>query len=200
LSSAGIKIKNHKICGMILCMEREIEVKAKIDDFHVLIKKLESLGCKISGPISQYDYIYNQNGIDLGKTHETPVLRIREQGDRIIFTYKQNISGELDCLEKELDVSNGKTIREIIGMLGYSKSVEVEKIRRKTKYKELEICLDEVKELGFFIEVEKMTDDMNDNGQKMQEELFDFLESIGVSKKNKMSQGYDSMIYEKNSK
>jgi adenylate cyclase class IV len=84
-------------------MEREIEVKAKVYDFDALIKKPEDWGCKISEPISQHDYVYNQNGIDLSKGHETSVLRIREQNDRIIFTYKQNISGEIDCLEKEMD-------------------------------------------------------------------------------------------------
>ena len=178
-------------------MEREIEVKAKVDNFDALIKKLEDLGCKISEPISQHDYIYNQNGIDLSKTHETPVLRIRRQDGRNIFTLKQNISGELDCLEKEMDVSDGKILGEIIELLGYSKSVEVEKIRRKTKYKELEICLDEVKNLGTFVEVEKMTDDMSGDGQKTQDELIDCLESIGVNKENKVLQGYDSMIYEK---
>jgi len=71
-------------------MKYEIEVKAKVKNFDGLISKLKELGCVLSEPIVQDDYIFNQKGVDL-KNHnnDTPVLRIREQAGKIIFTVKK---------------------------------------------------------------------------------------------------------------
>ena len=77
--------------------------------------------------------------------------------------------------------------------MGYKPAVEIHKVRRRAKYKDYEICLDGVKELGAFVEVEKITD--NENADKVQDELFSFLESLGVSKDNRETHGYDTLIY-----
>ncbi|MEI6843239.1 MAG: class IV adenylate cyclase [bacterium] len=175
-------------------MKCEVEVKAKVSDSVSLTKKLSEMGCFLSDPIEQHDYIYNQKGIDLSH-HTTPVLRIRVQGERTIFTFKQNRGGELDCIEKEVDVNSKETLSEIIELLGYEKTVEVHKTRKKGIYNDLEICLDDVKGLGVYIEVEKMTDE---DGQKVQKELFDFLKTLGIKEEDRVMQGYDSQIYEKN--
>jgi predicted adenylyl cyclase CyaB len=60
------------------------------------------------------------------------------------------------------------------------------------------ICLDEVKELGSYIEVEKISED--DNANEVQNELFTFLESLGVNKENRETHGYDTLLYIKNNK
>jgi len=174
----------------------EIEVKAKIQDFDNLIFKLKEMGCVLSEPIIQHDRIYNKKGLDIRKGyHDSPVLRIRGQGERIIFTLKMNRSNELDCIEKETDVSNKDELRDIIELLGFEKTIEVHKKRVKTNYKEYEICLDEVENLGSFIEVEKMSDE---DGEKVQNELFDFLEGLGVKKEDRVLIGYDTTMWLKN--
>jgi adenylate cyclase class 2 len=179
-------------------MKSEIEVKAKVEDLSVLISKLEEIGCVFSSPIIQDDYIYNQKGVDLRKGSQgTPVLRVRKQGERIIFTLKKDRSNELDCIEKEIDVTDENTLKEIIELLGFEKTVEVHKKRQKCKFNEYEICLDEVEGLGSFIEVEKMSDE---DGGKVQKELFDFLKKLGVSEENRILVGYDTMIWQKGNK
>lgn len=175
-------------------MSYEIEVKAKLRDLESTKSKICALGCVFSAPIIQHDFIYNQKGIKVEMRHKTPVLRIRKQNDKTIFTVKQDRANELDCIERELTVSDGDTMQEIFKMLGYTKTVEVKKIRMKTKYKDYEICLDEVDGLGSFIEVEKIS---SESADKVQKELFDFLISLGVSKEDRVVQGYDSMIWEK---
>jgi len=77
-------------------------------------------------------------------------------------------------------------------LLNYEQTVEVHKKRIKTSYKDYEICLDEVAGLGSFIEVEKMSDE---NGEKVQKELFDFLKTLGVSKEDRVFNGYDTLIW-----
>lgn len=177
-------------------MKYEIEVKAKIKDLNILTAKLKELGCVLSLPIIQDDYIYNQKGIDLkDHKHNTPVLRIREQEGRTIFTMKKNRSDELDCIEKEVEVDDKNKLKEIIELLGFEQTVEVHKKRQKGRYGEYEICLDEVQDLGSFIEVEKLS---NEDGEKVKNKLFNFLEKLGINKEDRVSIGYDSQIWLKN--
>ncbi len=171
----------------------EIEVKAKAQDFDLLIVNLKELGCTLSEPIVQDDYIYQKK--DGGKEKGFPVLRIRKQNKKILFTLKKNRSNELDCIEKEIEVNNDIILSEIIELLDYTKTVEVHKKRIKTNYKDYEICLDSVDNLGYFIEVEKMSDE---DGEKIQNELFDFLETIGIKKEDRVFKGYDTLLLEKN--
>lgn len=178
-------------------MKSEIEVKAKINNFEDIKNKLIALGCILSEPIIQDDYIYTIKNLDLHKGYgDYPILRIREQNNnKIIFTLKKNRSNELDCIEKEVEVSDKNTMLEIFELMGYESNVEVHKTRIKCNYGEYEICLDDVRDLGFYIEVEKMSDE---DGEKVQNELFDFLQTLGVSREDRVLNGYDTLIWMKN--
>jgi len=176
----------------------EIEVKAKVGDFELLKNKLIEIGCILSEPIIQHDYIYTIKYLDIKKGYDgSAVLRIIEQNDKIIFTLKKNRSNELDCIEKEVFVSNRETMQEIFELMGYESNVEVNKKRIKTNYGEYEICLDEVEGLGSYVEVEKMSDE---DGEKVQNELFEFLQTLGVAKEDRVFNGYDTLIWMKNNK
>ena len=175
---------------------REIEVKAKAKDFGALIDKLQSLGCKISDPINQKDYIYGKPGISLLEWAPGRILlRIRDQDGKYIFTYKHSLNTELDKVEREVEVSDPKQMEDIINFLDFQKIIEVHKIRRKVKYQDYEICLDKVKGLGDFVEVEKMS--VDGDGEKIQQELWNFLKSLGVAEEDRVTVGYDRLIYAK---
>jgi len=177
-------------------MKLEIEVKAKVRDFQLIKNKLIEIGCVLSEPIIQHDYIYTVKDLDINKGYnDSAILRIREQNGKYIFTLKKNRSNELDCIEKELEISNKETMQEIFELMGYESNVQVHKTRIKGTYAEYEICLDEVEGLGSYIEVEKMSDE---DGEKVQNELFDFLQTLGVSKEDRVFNGYDTLIWMKN--
>jgi len=177
-------------------MKLEIEVKAKVKDFEIIKDKLKELGCVLSLPIIQNDYIYNSKTTNIREGYDgSPILRIRKQGEKILFTLKKNRTNELDCIEKEIEVSNDETLRDILLLMNYESNVEVHKKRIKTTYKDYEICLDEVEGLGTYIEVEKMSEE---DGEKVQNELFEFLETLGVSKEDRVFKGYDTLIFLKN--
>jgi adenylate cyclase, class 2 len=177
-------------------MKKEIEVKAKVEDLNILKKKLEELGCVFSLPTEQKDTIFVNFDSDFTAFMPgTNLLRIRETNSKIIFTLKQPQSNELDCIEKEIEVSDKEQLKDILELMGFHEAIQVHKIRTKTKFNELEICLDEVKELGTFVEVEKITDG---DGETVQNELLNFLESLGVSRENRVTRGYDTLVYLKN--
>jgi adenylate cyclase, class 2 len=177
-------------------MQKEIEVKAKIDDLNILKNKLTDLGCVFSEPIVQNDIIFiNFNDADFTKfTNNKNFLRIRKTKDKIYFTLKRPQSNELDCIEKEVEINDDEQMRGIIELLDYHEVVKVDKIRTKTRYNDMEICLDEVENLGSFIEVEKI---VTGDGDVVQEELFRFLESLGVKREDRVMNGYDTLMYMK---
>ena len=70
------------------------------------------------------------------------------------------------------------------------------KTRSITHYNKFEICVDNVQDLGDFIEVESITDE-GDAGS-IQEEMFSFLESLGVKREDRVFDGYDILILKKN--
>lgn len=178
-------------------MRKEIEVKARVTDKEKLEQSLQELGCVLSDSIRQEDAVYFHNESKLPFSHSgagVQILRIRKQNDgKILLTFKESLSGGLDCIEHETEINDPEEMREILLMIGYEIVVEVKKNRRKAKYGEYEICLDEVDGLGSFIEVEQITD--AEDSELIQKELFDFLMKLGVNEEDRVADGYDTMLY-----
>jgi adenylate cyclase, class 2 len=172
---------------------KEIEVKAKIMDKKVLVQKLAALGCRLSEPSRQKDRIFVPNGLTVPVPNGTSVLRIREQDGKQIFTFKRPLTNQLDCIERELGIDGAEALAEIFGLLGFYESSRVSKQRQKGKYKDLEICVDTVEELGNYIEVEKLSEDAD--SEKVQRELFEFLKTLGVREEDRVHDGYDVLMY-----
>lgn len=180
-------------------MVREIEVKAKTQDISALKEKLLELGCSFSEPLTQHDTIYLPEGIQYPVQKKgMAVMRIRDQNGKLMLTMKKAIENELDNIEKEISFENKQEAHDMLCEMGYYAAVSVKKTRVKCKHEDVEICIDEVEGLGSFIEVEKLCEDDKDSEQ-VQEELFAFLQTLGVSQDDQVLKGYDTMMAEKNS-
>jgi adenylate cyclase class 2 len=177
----------------------EVEVKAKLRNKEMVMKKLESFGCKFGEVLHQIDHVYFPEGFVFPPPISTAVLRVREQNEKYFLTLKISQSGRQDSIERELQISDGKMMMEIIKLLKYQEAPTVDKKRIKTKFKDMTIELDEVKELGEFIEVEKIVTNENPEERKaIQKELADFIETLGVAKEDLMVNAkYDIMLFEK---
>ena len=179
-------------------MRKEVEVKAKVSDFGKVKQGLIQMGCAFSDPIIQDDMTFVDSSygpydeFQPGKN----ILRIRKNDGKYIFTIKQPQRNEMDVIERETEISDPEEFKEALLLMGYKQMVEIHKTRVKTKYKDYEICLDEVKDLGSFTEVEKITEE--ENTEEIQRQLFEFLTSLGVDPKDQVFNGYDTLIYLKN--
>ena len=176
---------------------KEVEVKVKIKSIKEIQTKLENSGFEFSSPVIQKDVIFTDP--QTAKKFDTFVsdvnfLRIREQGDKIIFTLKRPQTGELDCIEREIEFKNIKQMKDIIKYLGYEEVVTVYKTRSIAKKGSYEISLDSVKNLGDFIEVEHIVD-MDVDSKKAQEDMWDFLSKLGIDQKDEVTRGYDTLTY-----
>ncbi len=182
-------------------MRKEIEVKAEVKDIEKLEKELAALGCVLSEPIEQDDMVFiNYDGSFTEFPAGTNFLRIRKvTGKSAVFTLKQpQKDNGLEKIEYETEIADPDQMREAILLMGYREAVRVHKIRRKTHYKDSEICLDLITGLGLFIEVEKISE--NEDANKIQDELFDFLLTLGIKKEDRVLVGYDVLIYLKDNK
>ena len=173
---------------------REIEMKAKIKNGTEMIKKLEDLGCVFNNPILQNDTVFSNPSISFVEflPDGQNLLRIREQNDEIIFTLKRPQANELDAIEREVRVDKRKELEDIIKFMGYEKAIVVRKTRRTARFRDYEICVDEVEELGSFIELERISDE---NAEKVQSEMIEFLHSLGIAKDDLVFRGYDTLLY-----
>lgn len=85
-------------------------------------------------------------------------LRLRKTSTKEQINYKRWLPiGEkiqTHCEEYESDVTDGYALRKILEYMDFQEIIRVEKRRSCWKYGDVLICIDEVKELGTFIELE----------------------------------------------
>lgn len=173
---------------------KEIEVKAHLRDEQAVINSLNTMGIELSVPIVQKDRVFFPKGLAPGVVPPAPALRIREQNGKYLFTYKLPKENGLAKIEHESEISNPEAMASMCESLGFVEIIKINKTRRKAKYKDYEICLDEIEGLGSYIEMEKMTDE---NPDIVQDELFNFLKTLGVSEEDRVFKGYDLLIFDK---
>jgi adenylate cyclase class 2 len=176
---------------------KEVEIKAKIASIAELKERLTDLGCFFSKPVMQEDAIFLPQGVKYTEIKKgTPVVRIRSSAGLVTLTLKKRIETEIELIkiEKEVIVNNKEAAIEIIEQLGFYKVIEVNKEREECSLDGLTVCLDAVQGLGNFIEVEKLS--AEDDTSNTQEELLIFLNTLGITKHDAVSKGYDTLIYE----
>lgn len=176
---------------------REIEVKAKVSDINKVVDSLKGLEVSFSPSVFQKDVIFVKNPGDLDTyLSNKHFLRVRTVDDnKHIFNLKMNGENSLSKTEYETEVSSKEEIVNILTALDFKVGANTDKTRRVAKYNDMEICIDEVSDLGVFIEVERIADD--GDVELIQEEMFGFLESIGVSREDRVFEGYDIMLLKK---
>ncbi len=177
---------------------KEIEIKARLKDKKKVEEKLKELGCVLSSSVKQIDTVYTRI---IGTVEEyltnDHFPRIRETNEgKFFFTVKADLTKHksLSKIEHEIEIQDAKTLEQALFLMGYKIANKVIKNRRKGMVGEYEICLDEVEDLGSFIEVEKMADD---NIEEVRKELLDFTLSLGVESEDEVRRGYDLLMLDK---
>ncbi len=175
---------------------REIEVKAKLINKGSVVTKLKSLGCVFEESKIQNDVVYVEKNGGLNTFLSNKIfLRVRKSGLKTYFTLKMNGDNSLSKTEHEVEVSSKEEIENILKLLKFVSVVTVNKTRVVTHYGDFEVCVDSVEDLGDFIEVEKITND--GNADSIQEEMFVFLEPLGVKREDRVFDGYDILMLKK---
>jgi adenylate cyclase class 2 len=182
---------------------REIEIKAHLRDREVVMQKLSELGCEIGEAVAQEDIVYVKRAGSMDEFLSNDLfLRIRATKGETIFTLKyhpdrtQNGNSLSMPLEHELKVDSRAELEEMLKLLGFAPALRIYKERRSAHYKNWEICLDDVEELGSFIEVEQLAQHDEDI-EPISHSLTAFLESLGIAVSDIGAKRYDIQLLER---
>ncbi len=139
---------------------QEIEMKFKLNNSKDVLIILKSLGAeKVVDQEYQCDIYYapsHRNFFEEEIISEW--LRLRRTTSKEQLNYKRWLPiGEkiqTHCEEYETEVSDGFALIKILEYMDFKEVIKVEKTRNCWKYEDVLICIDEVTELGTFIELE----------------------------------------------
>lgn len=184
-------------------MNIEVEIKVKIDGFDDIKKKLSACGTLKKG-IRQVDEYYIPCHRDFfnQKPHPFEWLRIRTNPDKVVFEYdksiNKNAAGEQEYAEEyETEISQPEDFKKILGFLNFQKIVTIDKQREYWDCGNFEVALDDVKDLGTFVEVEVKGNFVDNITAK--KECVKFLEKFGVENVEEKSihKGYPVLLLDK---
>ncbi|MEI8331655.1 MAG: class IV adenylate cyclase, partial [Methanomicrobiales archaeon] len=159
----------------------EVELKVKVPSLEPIRKYLGEKGAENLGRIHEHDIYYNAPHRDFGITDEA--LRVRYANDHALVTYKGAKIKKFGLKAREelnAAVESGEVFENMLHCLGFTKTTEVDKWRENYRFSGAAICLDEVKELGTFVEIEIMTSDENSHAEA---EIKRIAKEIGVAGK-----------------
>ena len=157
----------------------EVELKVKVPLLEPVRKQLLGKGAVCSGRLHEHDIYYNAPHRDFGVTDEA--VRVRYTNDHAVVTYKGAKIKKFGLKAREelnTAVESGEVFETMLDRLGFTKTTEVNKWRENYRYSEAAISLDEVDELGTFVEIEILAEDENSNAAVVIERI---AKEIGVS-------------------
>lgn len=182
--------------------EVELKVKYKPSQKTSLLQYLEEENYEYVSCEEQIDEYYNHPCRDFKETDEA--LRIRtiidqeKYKDWSVLTYKgKNYSSTGQSrTEIESEISDGTAVKEILEKLGFVLAASVCKRRCTYRKKGIIICLDEVKDLGHYLEIEIMCQECME--KETQERLYEILEKFPLSDFTIEHETYLDMLMQQN--
>lgn len=142
-------------------MKKEVEIRISLSDieynniYNHLHNKINNMIMKNENDTYFVPNQYIQN------TDKSPyILRIRNSNGKSLFTMKAFVDNKSSWIEEESEIINTTAIINIISYLKHEKFLEIKKKRYTCKIDNIEINLDKIENLGNFIELEIIHDDI----------------------------------------
>ena len=171
----------------------EVEVKARINDPKHIERSIIAIGATPIGIENQADTYYNTSSRDFAQTDEA--LRIRVQDNKYFLTYK---GPKMDTVSKtrkefEVEINDANNMGNILSSLGFFPVATIVKKRKRYRIGDFFIALDNVRNLGDFIEVEIDLRDSRNYEEKV-EIIFKFIEKLGIDRASTVRESYLEMF------
>lgn len=176
----------------------EIEIKIRVGDVKSLKKKLSESGVIFKERVENIDRYFTPKHKDFLATKEC--LRIRtilSKDSNSILTYKPPTTAKMKKAEFiwkdeiEVEVKNCEDLIRVLNYLGCKQLVTVYKTREKFQLNGFTLTIDNVRGLGFFMEIEKLS---NDNVSDVKKNMWKILKQLGFSKKDVEPTNYRDLV------
>lgn len=172
----------------------EVEIKVKIEDIEDIVERLKKLDALIEKPKKQVDCYFMRKDHEMGTYRAGDfIVRIRDCEKGKFLTYKEITDRKGIWKEHEVKIDNLREMESILKSIGLIEVFKINKERISGKVGKFSFNVDNVKELGKYIEVELIEDD----GEKAQEKIKDFYQKLGISKDQLERRGYGELWQEK---
>ena len=192
-------------------MKLEIEAKVRVNSLEPAAKKLRRLDAELIETVREEDLYFNSADGTLMKSDCGLRLRRRKyqqrqclniikqkarsvsdgiKGDeKIILTYKGPRGKSIfkSRQEAQVEVGDFDAAKNILLGLGYKERLTVKKVRQIWRLDDCEVCLDKVRWLGAFVEVEGPNE----------KSIKKVLNKLDLDKNEHISKGYARMTAEK---
>lgn len=176
---------------------KEIEIKVQLENSNKLTEllKREAKLIKEERQIDEY-FSPKENSF----TAEDPVkewLRLRDENGVCSINYKywhyDSAGRSNHCDEYETTIKNAQEMRSILTALKFDPIIVVDKARKSYLYGEYEVSIDEVKNLGSFVEIElKSTKEVDP--QQATDAMIEFLQKFDPGKVKRDFKGYPKLL------
>ena len=176
----------------------EIEIKIPIEDPERIMKSLMIRGFQKYQKVIEEDMYYNSEYHDVRKHDEA--LRIRKTRDlltgktRAQINFKGKKMDQISMSRREYET--GIEDPKILGAIGFIRVAGVKKIRNYLRREEMTACLDQVENLGDFLELEVIVRKENLR-EKCLVQMREILQELGLSMDNTVRTSYLSMLMDK---
>ena len=171
-----------------------VEVYEDINKMKNILEKFEYVGKK--NVIDEYYYDPKRDDLKPDTNNKIyKCLRLRSKDNNYTITYKDDIyengiwlySDEYETKIESIDVG-----REIIKKLGLKKFIEINNEKETYISGEYEIVFENVKDLGFFMEVEYCTDKDVDV-KKIKSQIQNFIDDLNINTSKELNMGKPEM-------
>jgi len=159
----------------------EIEIKAQFEDKEKLKENLRKIGAKEEKIKHQIDEYYNHPSRDTRKTNEYIRLRYKPGEIKGVFAHHVNIADGVNK-EYEVEVADINVLKQILKNFGFPLLGVIDKKRETYKFNEFSITIDEVKDIGNFLEIEVDGEEHEIDAKKAS--CIEMLKKIGLTEKN----------------
>lgn len=179
---------------------REIEVKARVSNRMGVQMAARRYGIFFGKAVEQNDTVYISKNVK-PEDPDYNLIRLRKSGTKVLLTMKYRASSySKDNIEYETEVGDFDQAAAILVRLNFVVDVRINKMRQTAKFKDYEICLDEVEGLGEFIEIEKLVDDDlgstagNTDVAVLQADMLKIIKELGIDESARVHEGYSAMV------
>jgi adenylate cyclase, class 2 len=182
--------------------DQEIELKLALSKIKYceILKKLRERAKFVKTSSHSDDYYTPNRNSFLDKKYPYEWLTVRHRDGISYINYKhwypENTKYTTHCDEFEVTVDSKEKTEKILKALNFKKFISVRKKRDLFTYNNtLEIAMDEVRGLGYFIEVETVKN--FESVETARKAILDFTKSLGLKGKKTVPGGYAAALIRK---
>jgi adenylate cyclase class 2 len=181
-------------------MNEEIEIRVIVKDLGKIEEKLRKIAKFVKAKDQKDEYFVPSGNDYFAEKKTKEYFRVRNEKGKSHINYSFCHFGNEGKLfktdEYETGIEDPETISAILKKTGFILKVTVEKHRKIFEYKDFEICLDEIKGLGSFVEIEAKK--MLGSPEETRKKCYEMLNELSSDWEDSPNMGYPDMVMSKN--